>query len=243
MKNRRSRLSRRLEKQSKKQMFLSIFGILIIFFLLIKFGIPVLSGVSGLIIKVNEKTSSQSNDQNKDTFLQTPMLDPILSATSSSEINISGKSNEKEGDIETYLNNELDHRVNIDKNGTFHATISSLKEGINLIKVRFRSSNDNKTSDFTDESSVSYTKSAPSLDINSPSDNTEFKKGSEQIYVKGKTDPDNKVTVNGFWATMDESGNFSYYLKLNEGDNTVTVEAENPVGVKTTKTIKVKYQP
>ena len=53
------------------------------------------------------------------------------------------------------------------------------------------------------------------------------------IPVRGKVDGSSRVTVNGFWAVVDGSGNFSYNLPLNPGENKITIEVEDDAGNKT----------
>jgi hypothetical protein len=40
---------------------------------------------------------------------------------------------------------------------------------------------------------------------------------------------------------VDNQGNFSYYLQLKDGDNQITVEADNPAGLSTKQQITVSY--
>ena len=87
--------------------------------------------------------------------------------------------------------------------------------------------------------------SAPTLDISTPSDGQRFDKNSigsgNSISVSGKTDQGVSVTVNGFWAVVDDSNNFSYTLPLQNGDNQIKIIAIDQAGNKTEKDIKVNY--
>lgn len=239
----KTRLKRRSEKEAKKQIAVFIFGIIIIFFLIIKFGFSAATSVVQLIINFNEKTSpNYSGQNNKIEILTPPLLNSLTSATNSAVIDISGKSITNDGDVELFINNDLKAETNIDKNGDFIFENVNLNEGENSIKARFKT-NENKLSDFSKEDSIILIKKSPDLDITFPQTNTIFSQGNQDVNVSGKTNPDNKVIVNGFWAIMQNDGSFSYTLRLNDGDNTIKIESQDIAGNKTTKEITVKYQP
>lgn len=241
MREKSTRLTRNLEKKSKKQLTLSIAGIIIFLVLVMKFGTNILFGISSFFIGINEKKSIQS-EKLSNNVLQAPILDSIAQATNSATIKISGKSVEKNGKIEVYLNGTPVKEIDIKDDNTFEDTLDGLLERENEIKVRFKTSD--KTSEFTKEQFITFSKKEPLLEITYPTDNQEFKKGDEQITVKGRTEPaDNAITINGFRAIVDGNGNFSYFMKLNEGENTLAIGAESESGIKVKKEIKVRYSP
>jgi bacillopeptidase F len=100
-----------------------------------------------------------------------------------------------------------------------------------------------KESEFSNVLTVAFKSAPPSLNLDSPSDGQSFSKDQNTATVKGVTDPDVKVTVNGFWAITDSQGNFSYDLPLQNGDNKITVIATDMAGNKNEKDIKVTYSP
>ncbi len=234
-----SRLTRRVEKQNKKQLYLSILGLVVFLIAIIKLGPPILALLGNAIDLISPK-SQQSLDLSN-APLQTPILDTLPPATPSSKIKVTGKSFYKEGEIELYLNDSLFKKTSVDEKGDFSFEDVTLIEGDNYIKAR--QTKNGKKSDYSEEKKITYIKNQPKLDINSPSDKATFKKADQEITVNGKTDPDNKVTINGFVAIVDSVGNFSYVLKLNEGDNKIKIEATNPVDMKTSKEITVSYNP
>lgn len=237
----RSRLSRKMEKQNKKQVTLMLLGIILVLFLFFKFGISALSAVSDFFISLNEKKDNQTNSKSSvENFVQPPFLDAIPVATTSSSLFVSGTTVDKDGLVEVFLNDSKEAEIEI-KDGKFIDKVDGLKEGDNIVKARTKIKDD-KMSNFTRDYLVTYTKKGPELDVTFPTEGSTFTK-SNQINVTGKTNSSNSVTVNGFIAIVDENGNFSYYLKLNDGDNTITVVAQNPAGVTTKKEIKVKYSP
>ena len=235
----RSRLARRSEKQSKKQLYMSVGGIIATLFILYQLGPIVLTGTGAFLDSLFGKNKTQINYLSNAPY-QTPIIDPIPTATPSSELVVSGKTIYSEGVVEIYINDDLAKEVDVLETNDFQ-TIVLLTSDTNIIKARYV--NGQKTSGFTDEYHVSYVKDAPTLEITFPSDNATFPKGDQQITVTGKATPDSSLTVNGRIAIVAGDGTFSHTLNLSEGENKITVEASNTAGKKTEKTITVSYRP
>lgn len=232
---RRSRLTKNVENRTRKNIFLSVVGIIIILFLLFKFGIGILVNFSLFLAGSKDNQSLQSS--NKIDFLAAPTLNPVTSATNSARIIISGKSS-KETTIELFVNDDLQDEIETDKDGNFAFT-PDLKSGRNEIKAR--ATKDDKKSDFSVTFTVMYTNSAPLLEVSSPTEGQTYKKDQNTASVQGKTDPGVTITVNGFWAVIDETNNFSYNLPLQNGDNEIRIVAIDQAGNKSEKTVRVNY--
>lgn len=239
---RKSRLRRTFDKQDKKQVFLFFAGIIILLVAVFRFGPPVIAFVSDFFISQKESSDSDNKKDSIESFVMPPILDNIPSATPSSSLIISGSHPDEKGKVEVYLNDELYKQTNLGKNGRFSITVRGLKEGENFIKAKFRNEEE-KESEFTQDYSVIFSKKELMLEITSPSNDQEFKKGSEEISVQGKTDADSNVTVNGFRAVVEADGEFSYFYKLTDGDNIITIEAINQAGQSVKKELKVRYSP
>ncbi len=233
-----SRLARRSIKQSKHQLYVSLIGIVIVIFLAINFG-PVFIGVSGgLIDKIAGKTG-QNAAIKSDAQIQPPTLDPLPEATPSAHIDVTGKTDYPEGRVELYVNDSLADEKDVDSSQAFQFEHVLLHEGNNTLKTRMIVND--KKSDFSDSENVSYSKSAPKLDVSFPTDKQTFTKADQQITITGSTDPENSVTVNGFVAIVDSQGNFSYDYHLNTGDNKLAIIATGASGATTEKDITVSY--
>lgn len=230
----RSRLYRRLESETRRNFYLSLFGIAVILLLVIKFGPPLLVNLS-LFLSGSKQSSLPI--KNTTDFLMAPVLNPLPTATNSAKFTLSGKA-DPQAMIEFYLNSNLVDKTQADKNGNFSFDSMYVK-GDNKIYVLAKI--DNKSSNPSDTLDTLYINSQPTLTISSPSDGQQFTKDQSEISVTGSTDPQVKVTVNGYWAIVDQSNNFNYKLKLQSGDNTIKIEAEDLAGNKTEKEIKVKY--
>jgi len=229
----RSRLIRRLEKQSRKNLFFSVLGIVIFSFLIIRFGIPILINFSLFI--AGSKSSNLPAKRSTGNFLTAPILNSQFTATNSANITISGNST-PETNIEIYHDEKLIDKIQSDKNGNFLFKIT-LNPGKNQIKVKAKKDKDE--SDYSNTLIVDYNKTPPKLEIKFPSDGQVFPKYQESVIVSGATDENVRITVNGFWAIIDENENFTYELKLNEGENLIKIEALDQFGNKTAKEIKV----
>ena len=231
----RSRLARRQELKSKRNLFLSLVGIIFIVFLLVQFGVPALANFAIFLSGIN---GSDKTDSKKEvSFIPPPVLDSNLTATNSAQVIISGRIPDK-GNVEIYINDELKDTINTEKDGTF-STKQKVKSGENTVKAR--TDLDGKNSDFSNTLFITYIKSAPNLTIATPANGQSFNKDENRIIVSGQTDPGVTVTVNGFWALIDDANSYSYELPLKDGDNDINIVAIDQAGNKTEKTVKVNY--
>ncbi len=233
-----SRLARRSIKQSKRQLYGSLVAIVIVLFVTFNFGPYLIGGVGGLIDKITGK-GSQAEKIVTSADIQAPTLDAIPPATSNEKITVSGHSYYTNGTIELFVNGVRRDETDLVNSQNFKFGDVRLAEGTNFIKVRAITGN--KKSGFSDEEQITYNKNAPKLEVSSPQDGQSFHKGDQQITVRGTTDADNSVNVNGFIAIVDSSGNFSYNYNLSNGDNKLTVTATSPAGQTTIKELTVSY--
>lgn len=236
-----SRLSRKTQSRRRRQLILTLSGLTLAAFLLFQFGLWAITGISSFFIWFNERGSDQTSRRNLQEILSPPILEALPPGTDKDTIMIKGRSPQDYGSIEIYVNNDLYKEILIAKK-EFEAEIKNLKEGENIIEARFLSEDDKK-SPFSKPITITYSKEPPKLEIDYPSDGTTFRRGDEVIEIRGKTDPDNKVKINDFRAIVDEQGNFSYNFRLSEGDNLITIEAENKAAIKTSKQIKIIFSP
>lgn len=232
---RKSRLSQRTEKRTKKTIILTTVGIVVILFLLIRFGTTVLIGFS--ILLAGKDSASPAVSNSSVNFVPAPVLNSLPVATNSAQVVITGQGESNET-IKLYINNSLTDTASTDNNGKFSFS-ENLQTGSNQIEAT--ALKNNKTSAYSDTVTVTYNNTPPTLTVNTPSDGQSFSKDQNTALVTGKTDPNVTVTVNGFWAVIDENNNFSYNLPLQNGDNQIKIIATDQAGNKTEKDIKVTY--
>ena len=73
----------------------------------------------------------------------------------------------------------------------------------------------------------------PRLEIYFPTDNQQVIE--DQMVIKGRTDPDNSVSVNRNLTQLNDQGEFSYRLRLVSGENKIVIEATNRLGRKSSQ--------
>lgn len=234
----RSRLYRNLEKQTRKNVILNLFGIFVVLFLLIKFGIPILANFALFLSNTRNSVSSQTTQQGSN-FISAPQLNPLPDATNSAQLKVSGIA-QASSTIDLYLNDDIVDKTQADKNGNFSFE-ETLNKGNNKIYTKSRV--DKNISDPSQTFDVIFKNTNPALTVNSPADGAQFSKDQSPINITGTSDSDTKVTVNGFWAIADQNNNFSYQLPLQNGDNQIKIIAVDSAGNKTEKDIKVTYSP
>ena len=226
-----------MEQKTKRNLVLSVLGTILIIFFALKFGIPLLANLS-LFISGSKNNQTQSKIQDP-SFIAPPILNSFPEATSSANIVISGIA-AKNQTINLYINGSLIDETVTKDNGSFSFK-ETISTGNNVIKAK--AVTQGKESDFSDPITTSFKSAPPSLNVGSPTDGQSFSKDQNTIDVKGTTDTDAKVTVNGFWAIVDDSGNFSYSLLLQSGENKIKISATDMAGNTSEKEIKVTYSP
>jgi hypothetical protein len=236
-----SRLTRTNEKQNKKQALIFTIGIVILIGILIQFG-PLLVNIFGNAVYTLRGGDKNDNSQLVgQQLIQPPSLLGVPEATQSSHISFSGVAPSTKGTVELYVNGDLEKEIAIHDKTDFNVESISLNKGQNTLKARFVKGD--KTSEFTTEYQIEYLSGLPKLEVDFPVDNATFTRADKSITVTGTTDPDNTVLVNSFRAIVDSEGKFSYLLQLNDGDNQIVIQAQNPAGTSTQKQLKVTYNP
>lgn len=233
----RSRLSRRLERQTIKNLFLSILGIIIVLVVLFKFGVPLLVNLS---LFVSSTKTQKSSTRNTSTFIPPPILNFEYDATNSAQVKISGSSSPNQI-IDLYINGNLVDKTET-KNDSSFSFDTLLIPGENIIRARATTS-DGRESNLSESLIITFKSSTPSLEIKSPQDGKVFSKDQNSVEIKGTTDPYVRITINNFWAIIDENNNFSYTLDLKGGENEIKIVAQDQAGNKTEKTLRVTYSP
>ena len=69
---------------------------------------------------------------------------------------------------------------------------------------------------------------APNLEVESPKENLIIQ--SDSVMVKGKTDKEIKIILNGQEVAVNNNGTFTQEIKIKEGENSITIIAINKQG-------------
>jgi hypothetical protein len=234
-----TRLSRTVENQSKKQLFVFLFATVVLLSTSIFFGPRILDFIGTYMI--SSQTDESSEDKDTIQFTTPPHFISLPEASDTETITIKGSTDTKDVIVDLYVNNKKVDSQKVSTANTFEFTNIKLQEGQNTIKAQ--SIVGDRESRFTKEHIIIYSKEPPKIDELAPGDGSEFKRGDQEIRVSGKTDQFNTVTVNDFTAIVDSDGYFSYYLRLNEGENKIIIKAKNQAGKETVKEITVRFSP
>lgn len=232
----RSRVNQKLVKQTERNLVLIVLVIVAIVILFLVIGVKLLVNFSLFVEKKSDTTSDTSNSSQ---VMIPPILDPITSATNSANIDISGTAGSGKYVI-LYINGKQIKKADVKSDNTFVFHDASLDNGSNEIRVKAVSDN-NQESKYSDTETVTYSNKAPSLTVDFPSDGETYHKDNNPLKVRGKTDPNVRVTINDFWAMVDDQGNYSYNLPLQNGNNQIKVVATDDAGNKTEKDLSVNY--
>lgn len=232
-----SRLTAHQQKEENKKIMYLIGGFIVFLIFCLTFGLRFLINSVEL---VNKATTTEPTvaENSSDDFYGTVSLDNAPDATNSAQIYIDGTVNGFET-LEFYINGTEVKTVSIGSKSQFSEKVTGLQKGNNEIYVKAISDKHNQTKT-TDTETVFYKADKLDLEITEPSDGATVR--TEETKIAGKTDAGSTVTVNGSPVVVDSSGTFQTLLKLKEGDNTVTVNAEDVGGNTLEKTITVKYQ-
>lgn len=235
----KSRVRRRQETTAKRNIIFMGLGALIIIMMGALYGPQLLIKLSIGVEKLHNPSNSQSSNTNTNdqAYVAPPHLDPLPSATNSAETNITGYALSGQT-VKLYVNDSVVDQTIAKNDGTFSFHNISLDKGTNTIKAKALAE-DNNTSAFSDLVTISYLSQNPTLTINQPQDGQHFPHDTTTLPITGKTDPQDNITVNGFWAIVDDQGNYSYRLPLNDGDTTITVVTTDQAGNTSTKTLTV----
>ena len=230
----------RLDQHRKKQFTSKILTVSIILIAIVIFiffiGIKLLLNASVFIANLTQP-DVKIEEQKPDDFYGTIHIDSIPIATNSAEIIIEGTALNFDI-LKVYLNKDKVKESNV-LSDSFTLKIGNLTKGENEIYViaEEEKNNEKKTSK---THFVIYKDSKPKLEINEPKDNSKTSKN--EINVIGETDKETEVRINGFPVVIDANLSFEKSVKLNEGENTINLEAEDIAGNIEKKEIKIIYE-
>ncbi len=234
--NYKPRSLRRMENKSKKRLIWSI--IISIFLLVIIFN-WILPNLIGQLSKLNKASNKIVSRQ--EVELAPPVLNIPYEATNTASIRIKGYST-PHTKVEIYLDDSLTNTQTTDSDGNFLTDPINLSLGTNNIYGKTLDDN-HKQSLPSKTIQVAYNNDKPQLEIQEPEDGKEIKGGDKKVTIRGKTNPDNDIRVNGAKVIVNSDGTFFTTINLNDGDNTINIVASNSVGNTTSIDRKVKYSP
>lgn len=232
----RSRLKHTLENNSKKTLYLSLAGIIIVIVLLLLFGVPFLVKFAEIISREDKPQTTENEEL---VIILPPYLNPAFEATNSAEISIPGTAEDGE-EVQLYLDGKQIKEIKISNDRSFEFTDISLKEGKNRFSAKVVAGD--RESRSSDPFTITYLKEAPTLSIEYPTEGqTISHKDGDRLQVEGTTSPQASITINGSQAIVDDEGKFKYYLPVKGGDNSIKAVATDEAGNKTELERKFTY--
>ena len=212
-----------------------IFIILILYFIF-SFGIKLLLGTSAIIAGLLNKNTNENYSLKKDDFYGSINIDSIPDATNSATINISGELTSYDS-VDIYLNDEkIGNKVATDN---FSIEIDNLNDGNNEIYLVAKSKK-NPSTKKTARYTVLVKKEKPKLEITEPNDGTKTNK--DEVKIAGKTDKEVIININSLPVVVNALGEFQAFVKLQSGENKISITAQDMAGNSDSKEIKVIYE-
>lgn len=231
-----SRLARREQQKVVRQTA---------FFLVLALGIGigfVFIILPGFIRLISSLNTTEVGSNNSDSLPpQVPILAAPPVATPSAEVVITGYG-EKQSQVVVLLNGTENSRQAINDEGNFTFTLP-LEEGDNEFKVYAIDEAQNESS-VSKSYVIARDSQAPTLEITEPTANQEIQSRKNQLVtIKGKTEPEARVTVNGRLVFAGLDGTFSTTYSLQEGENKLQFESLDKAGNVTKQELTVTFKP
>ncbi|MDD2483121.1 MAG: hypothetical protein PHE32_02015 [Candidatus Shapirobacteria bacterium] len=231
----RSRLERKKEEQiTKKTVFLGFLTVLV-FVLIIVFGLPFLINFS--IFLGNTKSKKDTTNENVLPPMAPRLVVPF-EATNSSKIQIDGFA-ETGSAVELLKNDESVGRVDVTENGDFSFENIELSEGENnfsAVAIKDKSG----SSEVSKEVTVVFDNKVPELTMTNPVE-ASLTVDYADLDIIGKSEKGVSVLVNNRVATVDNDGNFKIKIQLNAGKNDVEIIVRDEALNETRKKITITY--
>ncbi|MFC1627414.1 Ig-like domain-containing protein [Patescibacteria group bacterium] len=235
----KTRLQRKKEKDSLKQAVQYLLLIFVLLFLLVRFGLPALINMAAFIGDL--RSTSQPIEKQDSVPPMTPKLAPLPEATYSAQINIAGYG-EAGSTVELYLRGINVEETVVNEDGNFEFKDVRLRDGENEVYVKAVDDQGNESND-SDSYTVTVDGQGPELSIDSPDHEKRFFDKDSPIVVKGSTEEDADIRVNGRFVMVKNDGSYETKVSLSEGDNEIEVIATDRAGNQTREAVIVNYTP
>lgn len=230
---------RKVEKKIRRNILLTVVFGAILLYLIFTWGLPTLIG--SLTVLNQFKPNKVEKVYVEDTAISPPVLNIPYEATNSATVKISGYSLPK-SEVEIYIDDELKTIAKTQDDGSFLSEDVTLSIGTNSIFGKTLNEKNQKSLP-SKTIRVFYTNQRPKLELTEPQEGLIIRGGDKKVKVSGKTDVNNTVSINSAMVIINNEGNFSFELPINEGENIINVIVTNQVGNKTQIERKVTYSP
>ena len=231
-----SRIRRHEEKILKTRLLAASLGIMGLLAFLFLFGVKTLIGFSLFVDKIRGNAPPA---QQQPVPLLPPILDPIPEATNSGNLLIAGTAAPEVTAI-IYVDDTEKTKVTVPKDGKVSFPVA-LSDGNHTISAKLTDEK-GAISELSNVLRITIKKGKPQLSLTSPDDNASVIGDTNKVTVRGKTDPDNEIRVNGRLAPVLNDGSFELDVPLPEGSTTIAITATDEAGNETKIERHVSYQ-
>jgi hypothetical protein len=237
--NRYSRLTRLEEKRNVRSAVIYVLLTLLLIVFLLYFGLPTTAKIAGFLADL--RGSSLPVDLQDTTPPAPPTFEPLDEFTQKAVITVKGRA-EPGVKLMIYLNEKLEEELVVDASGNFAVDLPILG-GENTLYALAQDESGNQSNQ-SKAYTITYDKKAPDLTISEPADGASFSGTSQkQIAIKGTTEEEAQVMINGRFASVKEGGSFEFPFTLSEGQNNFEVVSKDQAGNETKKTFSVSFTP
>lgn len=236
---RRSRLTTLERRRTLKAIIWALAFVTALGGALFYFGIPLLIRMAVFISSAQDTKTVESSE--RQTLVASPILDALPDATPSASIDVTGYTL-PDTSVSVVVNGKESDPIAPHDDGSFSVHVS-LAEGDNVI-FAIAKDNQGKTSSSSRQWTVVRDSSPPELTIIEPENGSKRSGTAEKrVDVKGQTENDTQITVNGRFVSVSTDGTFTSSLDLKEGESTIEVVATDTAGNKTLAQTKVTWTP
>lgn len=231
----RSRLEKKKDEDiTKKTIFLGVVTV-IVFILLIIFGLPFLINLSVFLGNIKKNTNEV---QEKILPPMAPRIVLPFESTNSSNVNVSGFA-EKNVTVELLKNDVSIGKVLTNDSGEFQFDEIQLDNGENIF-MAIAISDQAGSSEPSKDTKVTYDDVSPEITMTNPSEES-LKVDVADFDIIGNTEKDARVTINGRIAMVDDNGQFKLKYQLNAGKNGIEIVVRDLAGNEKKKSIEITY--
>jgi hypothetical protein len=224
----------RLHNQKKMLLIFGGLGLFAIFMAV--FGLNFLITIG---VWINGLVSSEPEEvQAREEFFGTLFVDTPPSATNSAFLMISGNSTEFDT-VSFIINDEVVKETQVLNTDSFTEKIGALKPGFNTVQVIATASRQKQTKE-SEVFTVKYINTKPKIEISEPTNGSEVTK--DEIVIKGSTDKNNSVEVDGAPIVVSANGTFETEVRLKEGENIIEILAVDEAGNEEKIELKITYK-
>ncbi len=206
--------------------------------ILVFFGIPVLGRFAGFITDLAK--SEKPIGKNDNTPPAPPQIDNFSEFTNQEIMTLEGRSEESATIKLTF--NDSEKEVVAGQDGSFTFKLD-LQKGENTFQGKAVDTSGNESQE-TKVFTIVFDNEKPELEIESPSSGSQFYGSHQrQLTIKGKTEADVQLTINGRFVAVDSDGIFEFTTTLGEGENKFNLKSTDQAGNQTEMDFTASFTP